>query len=68
MQIEHVRQLLRPRGAKPPHQEAVLRAWSQAMPLDGGKQHPEDFFPLRLRDALPDIEKALERAKVLVVS
>jgi 23S rRNA (adenine2503-C2)-methyltransferase len=59
MQVEYVRQLMRRQGAKPPHERAVLRAWIQAMPLDGGKQHPEDFLPLSLRDALPGVEAEL---------
>ena len=59
MQIEKVRQLLRAAGAKPSHEQALLRAWTQATPLDGGKQRPENFFPLSLRSALPALELEL---------
>ena len=59
MQIEQFRQLLRAAGAKPSHEQALLRAWTQATPLDGGKQRPENFFPLSLRTALPAIEAEL---------
>ncbi|MEQ1881293.1 MAG: RNA methyltransferase [Burkholderiales bacterium] len=61
MQIEDIRQLLQSRGAKPGHEQSVLRAWAQALPLDSGRQRPENFLPLPLRTALPDIELALER-------
>jgi len=33
----------------------VLRLWSQALPYDRGRNRPEDFFPLRVRVALPAI-------------
>ena len=56
MQIEHVRQRLRAQGAKPCHEEVLLRAWAQALPFDSGRQRPENFFPLQLRAALPAIE------------
>lgn len=59
MQIEHIRQRLRAAGAKPPHEQALLRAWSQARPLEGGARRPEDFFPLSLRAALPAIGEEL---------
>jgi 23S rRNA (adenine2503-C2)-methyltransferase len=59
MQIDHLRQRLRGYGAKPSHEQALLRAWSQALPLTAGKQHPEDFFPLGLRNVLPEIEAEL---------
>lgn len=59
MQIDHLRQRLRVYGAKPSHEQALLRAWAQALPLDAGKQHPEHFFPLSLRNALPQIEAEL---------
>lgn len=55
MRIDHISQRLRIHGAKPSHEQALLRAWSQAMPLTAGKQNAEDFFPLSLRNALPEI-------------
>jgi len=59
MQIEHVRQLLRAHGAKPAHEQVLLRVWMRAMPLGSGRQRPEDFLPLQLRTALPAIEAEL---------
>jgi len=53
MQIEHIRQRLRALGAKPGHEELILRNWTRAQPLDSGRSRPQDFLPLTLRDALP---------------
>jgi 23S rRNA (adenine2503-C2)-methyltransferase len=61
MQIEDIRKLLNANGAKSGHEQAVLRAWLQALPLDSGRQRPENFLPLPLRNALPEIESTLER-------
>jgi len=59
MHIEHVRQRLRAHGAKPAHEEVILRGWTQALPLDSGRQRPEDFLPLQLRTALPAVDAEL---------
>ncbi len=55
MRIEAIRQRLRECGAAPAHEQRVLRWWSQALPPGSGKRRPEDFMPLRLREALPSI-------------
>lgn len=57
MQIQQIRQRLRDLGAKPCHEDRVLRAWLQASPLDQGtrRQRADDFLPLALRQALPAI-------------
>ncbi len=54
MRIEHIRRRLRALGAKPCHEERVLRAWTQGHALDSGarRRRPEDFFPLEVRDGL----------------
>lgn len=52
MNIENLRQRLRAAGAKPAHEELVLRNWTRALPLDSGRSRPENFFPLKLRGAL----------------
>ena len=52
MRILDVRQRLRDLGAKPPHEQRVLRLWSQAKPQDSGKRRPEDTLPLTLREGL----------------
>ncbi|WP_301100666.1 RNA methyltransferase [Propionivibrio sp.] len=61
MRIEHIRQRLRDLGAKPCHEQRVLRAWLQARALDSGgrRQRPENFLPLALRQALPAISEEL---------
>jgi len=53
--IDQLRQRLRAHGAKPGHEERLLRLWTQVLPLDSGKRRPEDFLPLALRNALPEI-------------
>jgi 23S rRNA (adenine2503-C2)-methyltransferase len=55
VRIEDIRQRLRTHGAKPVHEERVLRLWSHAMPQDSGRRRPEDFLPLALRAALPSL-------------
>ncbi len=61
MRIDHIRQCLRAKGAKPCHEQRVLRAWLAACALDSGtrRQHAGDFLPLRLRDNLPVIAAEL---------
>jgi 23S rRNA (adenine2503-C2)-methyltransferase len=60
MRIEHIRQNLRILGAKPCHEERVLRAWMQALPLDSGRCPPQQFFSLQVRTALPALALELK--------
>ncbi len=62
MRIEDIRTRLRDLGAKPCHEERVLRAWMLGRPLDAGtrRQKSVDFLPLELRESIPYIEKRLE--------
>jgi 23S rRNA (adenine2503-C2)-methyltransferase len=60
MRIDEIRQRLRGHGAKPCHEERVLRLWSQALPQDSGRRRPEDFLPLELRAALPGLTAELQ--------
>ncbi|CAI08995.1 predicted Fe-S-cluster redox enzyme,radical SAM family [Aromatoleum aromaticum EbN1] len=53
MRIDHIRQRLRASGAKPCHEQRVLRAWTHALPLDRGRCRSEDFFPAPLGARLP---------------
>ncbi|MBP8897465.1 MAG: RNA methyltransferase [Sulfuritalea sp.] len=53
MRIEHIRHALRRDGAKPCHEERILRAWTRALPLDHGPVAAERFHPLALRNSLP---------------
>lgn len=59
MRLEQLRQRLRDLGAKPCHEERLLRGWSQVTSYDKSNSSAEDFFPLALRTALPDIEAEL---------
>src|SRR5574343_1363206 len=55
MRIHTIRQRLRDLGAKPIHEQRVLRLWSQALPQDSGRRQLQDFLPQEVRDALPTI-------------
>jgi len=59
MRIAQLRQHLRDHGAKPCHEDRVLRAWIEARPLDSGPVPAERFFPLNLRAALPPLATEL---------
>ena len=52
MRIHTLRDRLRALGAKPCHEERVLRQWSQALSFEGGRSRPEDFLPLAVRQDL----------------
>ena len=60
MRIADIRHRLRALGAKPVHEERVLRLWSQAKPQTSGRRRLEDWIPQELREALPAIEAELE--------
>jgi len=53
MRIEQIRHRLQALGAKPCHEQRVLRLWAQALPQDSGKRRPEDFLPQAVRSELP---------------
>ena len=63
MRIEAIYQALQAVGAKECHIHRVLRAWTQGLPLDHGtrKQAAQDFLPLALRQALPQLDEALTK-------
>ncbi len=60
MRIEDIRQRLRAAGAKPLHEQRVLRLWSQALPQDSGRRQPKDFLPLSVREVLPALMDDLQ--------
>ncbi|MDY0012319.1 MAG: RNA methyltransferase [Rhodocyclaceae bacterium] len=60
MRIEHIRQHLQSLGAKPCHEQRVLRAWAQVASLDNRHSKMEDFLPLAVREALPELTITLE--------
>jgi 23S rRNA (adenine2503-C2)-methyltransferase len=55
MRVQTIRRRLREHGAKPCHEERVLRAWLYARPLDSGarRRPAQDHLPLALRNHLP---------------
>jgi 23S rRNA (adenine2503-C2)-methyltransferase len=59
MRIEHLRQRLREAGAKPSHEERILRAWVSARSLDAGPIPAAHCFPLGLRALLPELTAQL---------
>ena len=61
MRIQTLSQTLAATGAKDCHIDRILRAWTQAKPLDSGarRHKAEDFLPLALRNALPALHAEL---------
>ncbi len=57
--ISNLRQRLRDLGARPCHEERVLRGWSQVCSYDKKHSPAETFFPAPLRAELPAIEAEL---------
>jgi len=53
MRIDAIRQRLSAHGAKPCHEQRVLRLWAQALPQTSGRRHPEHYLPLAVRRELP---------------
>jgi 23S rRNA (adenine2503-C2)-methyltransferase len=60
MRIDTLRQRLRALGARPLHEQRVLRLWAQAKPQDSGRRRVEDFMPQALREALPALANELD--------
>jgi 23S rRNA (adenine2503-C2)-methyltransferase len=60
MRIDTIRQRLRDHGAKPCHEQRVLRLWSQALPQESGRRHPEHYLPLDVRNELPSLVDDLQ--------
>ena len=65
LDIGALRERLHAAGARPVHEERVLRQWSRAEPQANGRQRPEDFLPHALRAALPALEAELRALAVL---
>lgn len=59
MRISHLRQRLHDLGAKPCHEDRLLRGWSQVYSYDRKSSPAETFFPLALRNELTAIEAEL---------
>jgi 23S rRNA (adenine2503-C2)-methyltransferase len=65
MRIQDIRQRLQGLGAKPIHEQRILRLWSQAKPQSSGKRRPEDVLPLPVREDMPAIEQELAQLATL---
>ena len=63
--LDTLRRRLRALGARPAHEERVLRQWARAESQAAGRPRPEDFLPLALRHALPELEAELRALAVL---
>ena len=61
LRITRLRHRLRDLGAKPCHEDRLLRCWSQVCSYDKAHSPAESFFPLALRNELPTIEAELDK-------
>jgi 23S rRNA (adenine2503-C2)-methyltransferase len=59
MSIAQLRLRLRDLGAKPCHEDRLLRGWSQVSSYDRAHSPAAEFFPLAMRNELPAIEAEL---------
>ena len=57
--ISEIRNQLRCLGARPAHEQRILRLWSQAKPQNSGSRPLESFMPSGLRQALPELSDKL---------
>jgi 23S rRNA (adenine2503-C2)-methyltransferase len=62
MHIHDFQQRLSDLGAKPMHIGRITRAWLRGVPLDTGtrNQKTENFLPLAVRNALPELSSELD--------
>ena len=58
-QISEIRNQLRCLGARPAHEQRILRLWSQAKSQNSGSRPLESFMPAALRQALPQLTDSL---------
>ncbi len=58
-QISQIRDQLRCLGARPSHEQRILRLWSQAKAQNSGSRPLESFMPSALRAALPQLSEKL---------
>ena len=56
MRIETFRTRLQDLGAKPCHEDRLMRAWLQGLALDGGPRPQQHFLPLAVRAALTGLK------------
>mgnify|MGYP000143135366 CR=1 FL=1 len=58
-QIQFIRERLRRLGARPAHEQRILRLWTQAKPQNSGRRPLESFMPTALREDLPQLSADL---------
>lgn len=61
LHIHEIRDRLRRLGARPAHEQRILRLWSQAKPQNSGRRPLESFMPTALREDLPELTEALRQ-------
>ena len=59
MRILDIQQRLQALGAKPVHQQRVLRHWTHALPHSRNKRQPEHWLPKAVLDDLPALDADL---------
>ena len=59
MRITDIQQRLQALGAKPVHQQRVLRHWTHALPHSRNKRQPEHWLPKAVLDDLPALDATL---------
>jgi 23S rRNA (adenine2503-C2)-methyltransferase len=59
MHLDTLRQRLRSLGAKPVHEQTVLKAWARGWPLSTCRGDPAQFFPTALVAAFPALADEL---------
>ena len=67
-QVSQIRNHLRCLGARPAHEQRILRLWAQAKPQDSGRRPLESFMPADLRHELPQLSQALQNLVRLISS
>jgi 23S rRNA (adenine2503-C2)-methyltransferase len=66
MHIQSIREHLRALGAKPEHEQRILRDWIQVRSHDSGRRRANDYLPLSLRTALGELDAQLRGMARLV--
>jgi 23S rRNA (adenine2503-C2)-methyltransferase len=60
MRIETIRARLSALGARPAHEDRILRDWVRVMDHDRGRRRPDDFLPKPVRESLPQLDAELD--------
>ncbi|NEX63959.1 RNA methyltransferase [Noviherbaspirillum galbum] len=68
MHIHAIREQLRALGAKPEHEQRILRDWLQVRSRSSGRRKAEDYLPLSLREGLGEFDAGLRNLVRLVSS